>query len=196
MLYGIKELPSLKGTFSQSWVHKENSVNQECTFVSEWWCNNFETADKRQKVFKCLWQFCPLMHVCRPPVSDLPAETTTLWPSAVPVTSVVASFRTVWSRWSTLWRRHQTVQSVATAPKGASVHSCSSGPQPRTPAPTTWATTTSCDRPQASCQAGNLLPWQQKEGGQSPWRGWRRGRGGGYPGRCTGWGRGSGGHSL
>lgn len=174
------QLLNLKRTFSQSWAHTEDTVNSVCTFVH----------------FKCLWQFCPLLLVCFPAVFDPPAETATLWPSADRVTSVVPSSHTVWSRWSSPWRRHQTVRSVATPPTGGSAHSCSSGPQPRTPPPTMSATKTSRERPQASCPAGNLLPWQQKEGGQSPWRGWRRGRGGGYPGRCTGWGKGSGGHSL
>lgn len=190
------QLLNLKRTFSQSWVHTEDTVNSVCTFVREWWHNKFESADTRRTVFKCLWQFCPPLFVCFPAVFDPPAETTTLWPSAERVTSVVPSAHTVWSRRSSPWRRRRTVRSVATPPKGGSAHSCSSGPQPRTPPPAMWATKTSRDCPQASCPAGNVLPWQQREGGQSPGRGWRRGRGGGYPGRCTGWGKGSGGRSL
>lgn len=184
---GIKALLSLTGTFSQSWVHKEDSVKRECIFINEWWCKNG---------FKCLWRFCPPLSVCCRPVFDLPAETIAPRPSVAPVTSVERSFRNVWSRWSSLWRRLQTVRSVATPPKGVSAHSCSWAPQPRTPPPTVSATTTSCACWQASCQAGRLLPQQQKEGGLSPWRGWRGGRGGGCPGRCTGWGKGSGGRSL
>lgn len=146
--------------------------------------------------FKCLWQFCPLLFVLFPPVFDPPAETTARQPSALRVTAAARSFHTVGSRCSFPWRRHQTAQSVATPPRAVSAHSLSSLPQPRTPPRTKSATMMTCNCSRASCRTGNLLPWQQKAGGQPPWRGWRWGRGGGYCGRCIGWGKGSGGRSL
>lgn len=179
------ELLNLKGTVSQTTLR---GLRMELLSI--------KLHKGQSERFKCLWQFCPLWLVCCPPVCDPPAETTALSPSAVLVTSAAPSFHTVWSRWSFQWRQHQTARSEATPPRGVSVYSWSSWQRPRTPLLTRWATMTSCGCLQASCCTGNLFLWQQKEGGRSPWRGWRPGTGGGYPGQCTGWGKGSDGHSL
>lgn len=156
------------------------------TVMAKSWCICF---------FKYLWRFCLHRSARCFFVSALPEETLPPWPSAVRVTSVVPSSPPVWSRWSSLWPQRQTAPSVATPPTAASGRSCSSGPRPRTPHPAAWATATGCGHLEESGRAGRLLPWQQKEGGQSPWTGWRRGRGGDCPGRYSGWGKGSGGRS-